>query len=92
MAQYTYLTTDGIVSTQPCKVLSVLISQESSGTGEVRLFDARTPETDRRIGVLHQDGDGSFQAHWDGLETRWGLYIEIYSRVDHVTVEWESIG
>lgn len=91
MSAYTYLTKDGIVSRRACKIKSIIISQESSGTGELRLYDEESAEASRLFCVLYQDGDGTMQVRFDGLETRRALYADIYSRIDHVTIEWEEI-
>ena len=59
MSVYSYLTVDGIVSTRPCKLLSVIISQEATGTGEVRLYDEKSAEGSRQFATLLLEGDGS---------------------------------
>lgn len=91
MSSFTYLTVDGIVSTRPCKLLSVILSQEASGTGEVRLYDERSAEGSRLFATLLLNGDGSCQFRWEGLELQRGLYVDIYNKVDYVTVEWEPL-
>lgn len=91
MSAYTYITKSGIISRRPCKLKSVILSQEASGTGDVRLYDEDSAEASRLFCVVYIDGDGSFQVRFDDLETRRGLYVDIYSKVDHVTIEWDEI-
>jgi hypothetical protein len=91
MSAFAHFITSGMVSTRPCRLLSLVISQEASGTGTVRLYDEISVQASALMLEVYLDGDGSQQFRWKGIETDKGLYVEIYSKVDHVTVEWEPI-
>lgn len=92
MSVYTHLTADRLVFSKPCKLLSITLSQEASGTGTLRVYDAHSALASQLVVELYQDGDGSCQFVWRGLELSRALYVDIYSKVDHVTVEWEPCG
>lgn len=89
MSNFTYITDDRLVFSEPCKLLSLTISMEASGTGTVRVYDAHSALASQKVAEVYQYKDGSSQFRWEGLEMSRALFVEIYNAVDHATVEWE---
>jgi len=91
MSLYFHTTVNAVVATDPCKLLSIILSQEATGTGTVRVYDEQSAQSPQLVLELYVANDDSKQFRFEGLEMQRGIYVEIYSGVDHVTVEWEPI-
>lgn len=91
MSAWTYLTSDGIVSTGPCLLHSVLVSTDGGGPGKVELYDGREAFSERKVATLLTAANNARHFHWKGLELDYGLYVDIVEKADYVTVEWEPI-
>lgn len=91
MSAYRYLTVDGIVSSRPCKLLSVLVVTDGGGPGKVELYDEVGAVENRKFATLLCSGNDSYHFRWQGLELQRGLYVDFVEKADYVTVEWEPM-
>ena len=91
MSAWRYLTVDGIVATRPCKLLSVILTSDTTGVGKVVLYDETSGVTGQEIATLLCPDDQSVQFTFAGLELRRGLYVDIVEKVTCVTVEWQPL-
>lgn len=91
MSAYTRLTNDGIVSTRPCRLYSVLVCTDGGGPGKVELYDGREAFSEQKVVTLLTPGNDAKQFHWRGLEMQQGLYVDFVEKADHVLVEWETV-
>ena len=92
MSALTYLTADGVVSTRPCRLYSVVIRTDGGGPGKVELYDGREAFSERKFATLLCGANNAIQFRWLGLEMQHGLYVDFVEKADYVTVEWQPAG
>lgn len=92
MSAWRYLDVDGVVSTRPCKLFSVVVTTDGSGPGKVELYNEDSAETGQKFATLLCPSNQSKQFHWQGLELLRGLYVDIVEKADYVLVEFELSG
>lgn len=91
MSIYTNLTNDSVVSTRPCKLLSITMTNFGSGDGRVDIYNERSAVASQKVVTLTQGSNDTIQFRWEGLEFDRGLYVNIVERTDDLTIEWEPI-
>lgn len=89
MSAWTYLTVDGIVSTRPCRLLSVVVTTDGGGPGKVELYDERGAVEGQKVATLLCSANQSKVFRWEGLELQRGLFVDFVEKADYVTIEWE---
>lgn len=92
MSAYIYLSDDHIVTGQPCKLLSVIVSNTGADNGKVIVYNARSAESGYEVAMLFCGANDAKQYGWQGLELSRGLFVEFVEKADFVTVEWEPVG
>lgn len=92
MSAYVYLTASRTITSQPCKLLSIIIVTDGGGPGKVDVYDAHNVDANHKVAPLRCPANQSVQYGWSGLELSRGLYIDIVEKADYVTVEWEPCG
>jgi putative NADPH-quinone reductase len=92
MSAYLYTTGDVVVTSRPCRLLSVLVSTDGGGPGKVVLYDEKSAVAGREVATLLTAGNNARHFHWKGLKLHRGLYVDIVEKADYVTVEWEPAG
>jgi len=91
MTSWTYLTRDQVITARPCLVLSVTITTQADGPGEIVLYDERSAVAGQELAHLLCPSGQTVQFRWYGLRTQRGLYVDIVALADYVTVEWEPL-
>lgn len=92
MSAYAYLTGDGVVSTLPCILYSVLVVNDGQNEATVDIYDGAGAESGYMVARVMTGAKSSEQYHWKGLELSRGLYVDFDSKADHVTIEWSPVG
>lgn len=92
MTVYTYSTTDILITSKPCKLYSIVLTNTGANEGTVILYDGQAANSDRVIATVMVGRESSRQHNWKGLKLSRGLYVNLDDKTDMVTVEWEHCG
>lgn len=92
MSDGEYLTADNVISTLPCVLLSVTVTPDSQGVGDVTLYDGQGAETGYEILTIRTASGCTNQVRFRGLELTRGLYVDIGSNVTCCVIEWLPVG
>lgn len=92
MSAYVYLTTSRKITSDRCKLLSIILTNTGSNEGTVVVYDAHNADANYIVGTFMVSSEDSKQHRWEGLELLRGLYVSIDDKTDMVTVEWDPCG
>jgi len=92
MSDGEYLTADRLITNLPCQLLSVTVTPDAQGVGDITLYDGEAAESGYQIGTLRTASGETLQVRFRGLYLTRGLYVDVGSNVTCVIVEWSPVG
>lgn len=92
MSAYLSTATDVVVTDEPCKLYSVVLTPSAGAVGDVTLYNGSGAESGYEITTLRTASGKTEQVRWRGLELNRGLYVDVGSNVTLLTVEWDPVG
>lgn len=91
MSVYSYSTTDILITSKPCKLYSIVLTNTGANDGTVVLYDGQAANLDRVVATVMVGRESTEQFSWKGLKLSRGLYVNLDDKTDMVTVEWENV-
>jgi len=92
MSAGNYLEEDGVITTIPSKLLSVVLTPDSQGVADIAIYDGQGAESGY-VKLKMRTGVGiTQQCRFEHMVFDRGIYVDIGSNVTSVTIEWEPVG
>lgn len=92
MSNTTYLTADQLVTTLPCLLLSVVLTPDSQGVGDLTVYNGQGAETGYEVLQMRSGAGITQQVRFEHAVLDRGLYVDIGSNITCCVIEWLPVG